>query len=287
MHPSPFLRCITLSLAVVAMCAACTHARSADQPVDPPMAPDITTRRTVDGYTYTDAPVDVTLGPNTFRIPANYLHSQIAPWPGESVTIVLEWPDMTPTAPGARASPRTNDFRKEVRTIINYVDRVPIHTLVERLTSNSTITEPGSLKRRDPRKRLDLRLAQAERFGLTPYDIDEKKMADYAREHEEIHGKPPIRNPAFEDDWFVARDSSGRVTTFIKCETHAFRGDGFRLDGDRMINLGGGPIATCAHYFSDIESSIFLHATYMRVFFKDWRKIEYAMRSVLANSKIR
>lgn len=40
------------------------------------------TGRTLNGHTYTDAPVDVKLGPNTFRIPANYLDSQIAPWPG-------------------------------------------------------------------------------------------------------------------------------------------------------------------------------------------------------------
>lgn len=38
-------------------------------------------RRTLNGHTYTDASVDVKLGPTTFRIPANPLGTQIAPWP--------------------------------------------------------------------------------------------------------------------------------------------------------------------------------------------------------------
>ena len=287
MHPSPFLRCITLSLAVAAMCAVCTHARSADHPVASPAPTDITTGRTVDGYTYTDAPVDVTLGPNTFRIPANYLQSQIAPWPGNGVAIVLEWPDMMPTPPGARVSPRTNDFRKEIPIMIDYIDRIPIRTAVERMTSNRAVTEPDSLERRDPRSRLDLRVAQPEMLGLTPYAIDEGKMAAYAREYETLYGKRPIRNPAFEEDWFVERDETGLITTFIKCDTHAFRGDGFRLEGDEMINLGSGPFAACAHYFSDLENNLSMHATYMRVFFKDWRRIERAVLEVLANGKVR
>ncbi len=60
------------------------------------MPDNVTTGRTINGHTYSDAPVDVKLGPNTFRIPANYLDSQIAPWPGEGVTLVIEWPGMTP-----------------------------------------------------------------------------------------------------------------------------------------------------------------------------------------------
>ncbi len=35
------------------------------------MSGTVTTGRTINGHTYSDAPVDVTLGPNTFRIPAN------------------------------------------------------------------------------------------------------------------------------------------------------------------------------------------------------------------------
>lgn len=139
------------------------------------MSGTVTTGRTINGHTYSDAPVDVKLGPNTFRIPANYLDSQIAPWPGEGVTLVIEWPDMTPTPPGARANPRTNDFRKEISVSIDYVDRVPIDTLLARRSSNEAITEADSVERKDPRSRLDLRVSKDKTLGLIPYAIDEVK----------------------------------------------------------------------------------------------------------------
>lgn len=162
------------------------------------MSGTVTTGRTINGHTYSDAPVDVTLGPNTFRIPANYLDSQIAPWPGEGVTLVIEWPNMTPT-------PRKNDFRKEIHASINSVDRVPIEALLPRDSSNEALTEPDSVERGDPVDRLDLRIAQPETLGLTPYAIDEGKMAVYVKAYEARYGKPPTRNPAFEHDWYVAR----------------------------------------------------------------------------------
>lgn len=172
------------------------------------------TGRTINGHTYTDAPVDVKLGPNTFRIPANYLDSQIAPWPGEGVTLVIEWPDMKPTPPGARANPRTNDFRKEIAVAIDYIDRAPIETSLERLSSNQASTEEGSVERGDPRDRLDLRIARPDVLGLTPYAIDETRMEVFSKEYEARYGKPPIRNPAYEDDWYIARAPNGSLTRF-------------------------------------------------------------------------
>lgn len=251
------------------------------------MSGTVTTGRTINGHTYSDAPVDVKLGPNTFRIPANYLDSQIAPWPGEGVTLVIEWPDMTPTPPGARANPRTNDFRKEISVRINYIDRVPIETSLERHSSNEAITEANSVERRDPRQRLDLRLAQQDTLGLTPYAIDEAKMLTYSKEYEDRYGKPPIRNPAYEDDWYVARDSSGGLITFIKCDSTKFRGDGVRLEGSEVIHEKGAVAASCVHYFSDIENKLSITLNYKRAFLKDWKHMEDAVRNVLARTKVK
>ena len=245
------------------------------------------TGRTINGHTYTDAPVDVTLGPNTFRIPANYLDSQIAPWPGEGVTLVIEWPHMTPTPPGARANPRTNDFRKEISVAINYIDRVPIETSLSRLSSNEALTEAGSVERRDPRDRLDLRVAQPDTLGLTPYAIDETKMAVYARDYDTRYGKPPVRNPAYEDDWYVARDPSGTLTTFIKCETAAFRGNGVRLEGNNVVDEEDSVAAGCVHYFVDVGNKLSITLNYKRAFFKDWKRMEEAVRDLLARTKAR
>ncbi|MCW1980240.1 hypothetical protein FHY25_000156 [Xanthomonas arboricola] len=251
------------------------------------MSGTVTTGRTINGHTYSDAPVDVKLGPNTFRIPANYLDSQIAPWPGEGVTLVIEWPDMTPTPPGARANPRTNDFRKEISVRINYIDRAPIETSLERHSSNDAITEANSVERRDPRQRLDLRLAQQDTLGLTPYAIDEAKMLAYSKEYEERYGKPPIRNPAYEDDWYVARDSSGGLITFIKCDSTKFRGDGVRLEGAEVVHEKGAVAASCVHYFSDIENKLSITLNYKRAFLKDWKRMEDAVKTVLARTKVR
>jgi len=184
-------RCLALALAVAASASACARPPSNEHERNPAMSGATQTGRTLNGHTYTDAPVDVKLGPTTFRFPANYLDSQIAPWPGEGVTLVIEWPDMKPTAPGARADPRTNDFRKEISVRINYVDRVPVEGLLERYASNESITEAGSLEREDSRERLDLRTALPEMLGLTPYAIDEARMVQYVKLYQERGGAPP------------------------------------------------------------------------------------------------
>lgn len=243
--------------------------------------------RTVDGYTYTDAPVDVKLGPATFRFPANYLDSQVAPWPGEGVTLVIEWPDMKPTPPGARAHPRTNDFRKEIKVLIDYIDRVPIDTLLERYAGNKQRTEHDSVERGDPTARLDLRIAQPETMGLVPYAIDEEKMAPYSERYQARYGRPAPRNPAYEDDWYVVRDAQARLTTFIKCDSRKYRGDGLRVEGDQLMDMPGPPVAGCMHYFVDDESKLSIMLSYNRVFLQDWQRMEHAVRHVLAESKVR
>ncbi|MCL1532696.1 hypothetical protein M3O57_20465 [Xanthomonas nasturtii] len=278
-------RCLALALAVAVTGSACARTPSPEHNRTSPMSDTVTTGRTINGHTYSDAPVDVKLGPHTFRIPANYLDSQIAPWPGEGVTLVIEWPDMTPTPPGARANPRTNDFRKEISVRINYIDRVPIETSLERHSSNEAITEANSVERRDPRQRLDLRLAQQDTLGLTPYAIDEAKMLAYSKEYEDRYGKPPIRNPAYEDDWYVARDSNGGLVTFIKCDSTKFRGDGVRLEGSEVVHEKGAVAASCVHYFSDIENKLSITLNYKRAFLKDWKRMEEAVRNVLARTK--
>jgi len=243
------------------------------------------TGRIINGHTYTDASVDVELGPNTFRIPANYLDSQIAPWPGGGVSLILEWPDMKPSSPGARASPRTNDFRKEIAVSIDYIDTAPIETSLERLSSNEAVTEADSVERGNPRDRLDLRVAQPETMGLTPYAIDEAKMAVYSEQYEARYRKSHTRNPGFEDDWYIARGPNGSLTTFIKCDSTKFRRDGVRLEGQQVIHEEGAVAAGCVHYFSDVENKLSITLNYKRAFLKDWKRMEDAVRDLLASTK--
>ncbi|OAX86261.1 hypothetical protein A7D16_20090 [Xanthomonas nasturtii] len=287
MHMMSSGRCLALALAVAVTGSACARTPSPEHKRTSPMPDNVTTGRTINGHTYSDAPVDVKLGPHIFRIPANYLDSQIAPWSSEVVTLVIEWPDMTPTPPGARANPRKNDFRKEIHASMNYVDRVPIEGLLARYSSNEALTEPDSVERGDPVDRLDLRIAKPETLGLTPYAIDEEKMAMYVKAYEAHYGKPPTRNPAFEDDWYVARDSSGNLTTFIKCDSKKYRGDGVRLEGSEVVHEKGAVAASCVHYFSDIENKLSISLNYKRAFLKDWKRMEDAVKEVLVRTKVR
>ncbi|MDV3514668.1 hypothetical protein [Stenotrophomonas sp. C1657] len=285
MPPMSSGRCLALAIAVAVSASACARPPSTEHERNPTMPGATQTGRTLNGHTYTDAPVDVKLGPNTFRIPANYLDSQIAPWPGEGVSLVIEWPDMTPTLPGARANPRTNDFRKEISVRINYVDRVPIEGLMERYASNEALTEADSVERGDPRDRLDLRIPLAETMGLTPYAIDEAAMSEFAKRYEARYGKAPVRNPAYERDWYVARQADGRISTFIKCDAEDFRQDGVRLEGDQVISVQGEVAAGCVHYFVDGDNKLSVTLDYKRAFLKDWKRMEDAIRDVITRTR--
>lgn len=249
------------------------------------MSESVKTGRTLNGHTYTDAPVDVKLGPNTFRIPANYLDSQIAPWPGEGVTLIFEWPAFTPTEPGGRADPRTNDFRKEVSAQVYYIDSIPIETSLARLSSNEASTPPDAIERQNPADRLDLRVAGADTLGLTPFAISEERMAAYAKAYEQRYGKPLTRNPRSEHDWYVARGNDGELTTFIKCDNAAYRKDGVRLDGDQVISIPGEVAASCTHYLTDNANKLSITLSYKRAFLKDWKRMEDAVRDILSLTK--
>ncbi len=280
-------RCLAVALAVALSASACARTPPTEHKGTSNMSEATETGRTLNGHTYTDAPVDVKLGPNTFRIPANYLDSQIAPWPGEGVSLVIEWPDMKPTPPGARANPRTNDFRKEIRILVDHIDRVPIESLLQRQVSNDAITVEGSLERNDPSKRLDLRVAQPEQLGLTPYAFNEALMAEYARAYETKYGAPHPRNPAYEDDWYIGRDAAGQLSTFIKCDSRRHREDGLQINGSEVVNTDSRTVASCTHYIVDTESSLSISLYYSRVFLKDWKAMEVVVRDVLNHSEVK
>ena len=286
MRLKPTCRSLVMGMAIATSATACARAPSTDQERNPAMSEATQTGRTVNGHTYTDAPVDVKLGPNTFRIPANYLDSQIAPWPGEGVTLVIEWPGMGPTAPGARRHPRTNDFRKEIHASVGYVDRVPMESLLARYASNEAITRDNSVERTDPRNRLDLRIAKPESNGLTPYSIDEEKMPAYLAAYKAHYGQDDPRNLAYEPDWYVARDDSGNITTFIKCDRTDFRGDGVRLEGNEVVSIENEVAAGCFHYVVDIENKLSFRLDYKRAFVRDWKRIEDAFKRILSQSKV-
>lgn len=134
--------------------------------------------------------------------------------------------------------------------------------LLARYSSNEALTEPDSVERGDPVDSLDLRIAQTETLGLTPYAIDEDKMAAYVKAYDARHGKPPTRNPAFEYDWYVARDSGGTLTTFIKCDSVKFRKDGIWREGDQRcaFQASNSPVPSLLFLVTPIRPAMFATA---------------------------
>lgn len=279
-------RCLTVALAFALGASACTRTTTTEPAGTATEVAPVQRGRTINGHTYTDAPVEVKLGPNTFRIPANYFDSQIGPF-GEGLSLKLEWPDMTPTAPGARAAPRTNDFRNEISVLVDYIDRLPIEGAMRRRVTNDGHTDEGALERRDPAERLELRVAQPERMGLIPYTIDQGLRAAYAKDYQARYGRPLTRNLAFEPDWYVARSSDGEISTFIKCDNADHRADGVVLDGDQVVSQAGVIAAGCTHYMVDLQNSLSISLSYKRAFLKDWKRMETAVRDVLARYRVK
>ncbi|WP_145481315.1 hypothetical protein [Stenotrophomonas rhizophila] len=278
-------RCLPLALAIALSASACAQTTPPEQEGTSSMSEAVEQGRTINGHVYTNAPVEVKLGPHTFRIPANYFDNQIGP-EGEGLALKLEWPEMEPTLPGARAAPRTNDFLKEISVSIDFIDRLPIKGAMARRVTNDGHTDEGSLQRRDPTARLELREPQAEWMGLTPYAINEELRRAYARDQEAKTGRPFPRNLAFEPDWYVARTSDDAIATFIQCDNAEHRKDGVVLEGNEVTPVDGTVSALCTHYFVDLDNSLSITLSYKRAFLKDWKRMEDAVRAILAQYKV-
>lgn len=112
-------------------------------------------------------------------------------------------------------------------------------------------------------------------------------MAEYARAYETKYGSPHPRNPAYEDEWYIARAPSGELSTFIKCDSHKHSADGLEIKGSELVNTESRTVASCTHYIVDTENSLSISLSYNRVFLKDWKAMEVAVRDVLNRSKVK
>ncbi len=204
-----------------------------------------TSPRTVGGQTYTMQPVEARLGPHRFTFPANLYYNQTGPLADGGVMLTVFWPDFDAAPPGDRPVRSTQDSRRQVLVELRYIDRVPIQNYLARRSSSEATSAPGSLERRDPVENLALRVAQPERWGLTPYSIDPSLMEAYAKESEAALGRPYVHNPGMEPDWYVARSAEGQLTTFISCDPADRIPDGLVAQG-RHLNASEKARSQCA-----------------------------------------
>ena len=281
-------RCIALALAVALNTTACAQEPSSEKTEkEAAMTENPAESRTVDGYTYTTKPVEARIGPHRFAFPANYYDDQIGPAIGGGVGLTLMWPELDAAPPGTRSTRSMSDHHRAISMSIDHVDAVPIGSLLQRRTSSESKTEDGSIERQDPRNRLDMRRPAPEQFGLTPYVIDEDRMAAYSKAYSDQRGRPPARNPRYEDDWYIARSSGDTLSTFIKCDQPRNGSQGLEIKDGALVSDGADMVASCSHYFVDQADSLSVTLFYPSVLLKDWKSIEDAARNVLARYKVR
>lgn len=281
-------RCLTVALAVALSASACAKAPPTETGhKEPAMSEDANQSRTIDGYTYTTAPVEAQLGPHRYAFPANLYDDQIGPSIGGGIALTFIWPGLQAAPPGTRPTRSMEDHYRAVTASIDYLDAVPAADLLPRLTDTEATTEEGSVNRNDPRRRLDLRKAGAEQFGLTPYAIDEDRMAVFAKDYENQRGQPVSRNPRKEDEWYIARGADGQLATFVKCNPPEAGNEGLSIQGDTLAPDVSVKVASCTHYFVDSKDNLGVTLFYPRVLLKDWRAMEEATRTALARYKVR
>ncbi|WP_313347913.1 hypothetical protein [Stenotrophomonas sp.] len=249
------------------------------------MSEDSSQSHAVDGYTYTTAPVEAKLGPHRYAFPANLYDDQIGPSVGGGIALTFMWPGLQAAPPGDRPTRSMEDHYRAITASIDYLDAVSASELLPRLTDTQATTEEGSVNRNDPRRRLDLRKAGTSKFGLTPYAIDEDRMALFAKEYETKRGQPLTRNARKEDEWYIVRAPDGQLATFIKCHHPEGGNEGLAIQGDLLVPDATVKVASCTHYFVDTKDNLGVTLFYPRVLLKDWKVMEEATRAALARYK--
>ena len=281
-------RCLALAMAAALSATACAKAPAAEMGgKEAAMSENSAESRTLDGYTYTTKPVDARIGPHRFAFPANYYDDQIGPAIGGGVGLTLMWPSLQADPPGTRPTRSMADHYRVISVSIDYVDKVPVAGLLQRMSSTEATTEDRAIERIDPRRRLDLRTPGTPQFGLIPYAIDETRMEAYAQAYSNQRGEVPARNPRTEKEWYVARSGDDELTTFIRCDQPLNGLSGLVIEGELLVPDAAPEVASCTHDLVDIPDSLSMTIRYPRVLLKDWRAIEDAVRVVLVSYRVR
>ncbi len=220
---------------------------------------------------YNELPVEARLGPHRFRIPANYFRDQIGPDFQGGWELMVQWPDLEPLPPGKRSGQSFETFEKTISISPDYVDRVPIETLMEAYANVDEAGEPP--ERQDPSDRLYLMLAQPERNGLIPYIVDQKALDAYA--DAEAFRLGMTRRPTGREsykDWFVRRDADGRLQTLIRC------------DHEREPGEESNPV--CDHSFVIPDLNAVVRISYLRDYLASWERIENKARELIGQLRV-
>lgn len=232
---------------------------------------------------YNDQLVDACIGPTHYRFPANLFRNQMGPDFQANFSLVVMWPDLQPAEPGKLNGQPMELVMARVHISPFFEDQVPIETLLERHITPSESQD----HERDPTAILALRDRQPDRFGLTPYFVNPALFeAREDRRQRETGSKfrAPLRNI---DDWYLLRDSTGRLNTMISCDSH-LRPEGYVAEGRALVKIPTDRTnALCMHRFvmDDVKASV--RISYPRALLKEWKRFEDRARELFEAHRVR
>jgi hypothetical protein len=227
-------------------------------------------------------PVEFSLGPNHFVLPANWFVDGIGPDFQGSVTLALHWPSLEPYPPGQPYGSFTTGPMRDQRVLItiNYIDRVPIDELPERYVTQG----PGE-DAESPVYNLALRVRRPDRFDLEHYIVDLEQFEAWVNRFPGRSHVPASELVGRSSDWYIGRDTSDRIRTVVMCDDGR-RPEGFEIRNEALVSIPGAtrwPLCG-GHRFSMPEFSLSINASYARPILRDWRRIESAVRDALSQA---
>lgn len=235
--------------------------------------------RKIGSYTYTTDLVEARLGPNRFRIPANFYYSQMGPDFQGSVQLILLWPELAPAPPGVNFHDDPDMLDRYISISVRSLDNVPVEGFLERGV------KPQYGKPDDPTLSLALRIKGDPVHGLTPYYTDFEKLDAFARrEYGDRASVAAERDSILNSDWYLAYRPDGAVATHISCVSREVP-DGIVFAGRRVISVKP-PVASCSHEFIIPSLRIWIVMDYKRVMLKDWKRIEERVRGLLELGRV-
>ena len=224
------------------------------------------------------------LGPYRFAIPVDYFHNQHGPSPDAVGSLVMLLPELGPRPPNALHRPSYSPYMK-VQYSFYYVDKVPIDAVLERATSRWYQTG-DAYEDNDPREQLALRPAALQLHGLTRHDVDPALFEQHKQRAIAKFGKWQDRTGyGMGDDWYIARDTQGRLRTFITCTPHQTP-DGVIANATGYQSDGSNRIAQCQHHFTDRQRNLRIKASYLRVHLAQWQEIEATLHELLESTEL-
>lgn len=232
----------------------------------------------------------VVLGTQAYRWPLSQLAGDEAPPARGPVELTLIAPTMGPrvTASNLQGAAAVRAMLAEVPITIESPEGVSATAMLERKLVNDGSSAAGSLERRDPRERLELRRQQPPQWGLAPYTVDDQLMAAYAHDYQARYKKALTRTPGHEPDWYIAKSADGRLGTFISCDPPKALQPSLSGRNDPTIAaMDPAQLAGCIHYFTDAKRNLFIQMSYQRTWLKDWKQMEDGVRAQIDRAEVK